>query len=49
MLHLLEEVAGGADLDEWLERYAALPADFIRELGGARYAAPRHAMDGGRA
>jgi hypothetical protein len=38
MLHLLEEIARGADLDERLERYAGLPADFIRVLGGDRFA-----------
>ena len=49
LCHLLRDLQRGADFVSTLEAYAALPADFIRELGGARYAAPLHAMDGGRA
>ncbi len=49
LYHLLRDLQCGADFVSTLEAYAVLPADFIRELGGARYAAPLHSMDGGRA
>ncbi len=35
LFELLNELAAGADVVERLERYAALPADFIREHGGS--------------
>ena len=34
LYELLAELETGADLGERLERYAALPADFIRAFGG---------------
>ena len=36
LLELFVELEAGADLHERLERYAALPADFIKQLGGDR-------------
>ena len=49
MLHLLVEVANGAPLDDRLAVYAALPADFIRDLGGDRFASASLAvLEGGR-
>jgi hypothetical protein len=36
LYELLREREAGAPLHERLEKYAALPADFIRELGGDR-------------
>ena len=48
LLHLLREIDGGADLEVALERYARLPADFIRELGGDRFPPKLHSVAGGR-
>ena len=36
LFEFLREVEAGADLHERLEKYASLPDDFIRELGGDR-------------
>jgi hypothetical protein len=47
LFHFLDEVERGADLRSHLERYAALPADFIRAYGGDRFA-PFWLIDGGR-
>ena len=49
MLHLLRDVAGGADLERTLRRYADLDPDFIRQLGGDHFPKPVFAMAGGRA
>ncbi|HXN88908.1 MAG TPA: hypothetical protein VN890_06100 [Methylocella sp.] len=35
--HFFNEVERGADLRAHLERYAALPADFIKSHGGHRF------------
>ena len=48
LFHFLDELQRGADLRSHLERYAALPADFIKDLGGDRFAPAPHALDGGR-
>jgi hypothetical protein len=49
LFHFLDEVERGADLRSHLERYAALPADFIRALGGDRFAPALRVIDeGGR-
>jgi hypothetical protein len=36
LYELLRELEAGAPPHERLEKYAALPSDFIRELGGDR-------------
>jgi hypothetical protein len=36
--HFIREVAHGADIDATLEAYAKLDADFIKALGGDRFA-----------
>ena len=48
--HFIREVekATGADVTARLERYAALPADFVRANGGDKFPAPLWAIDGGR-
>ena len=48
IFHLLSELAAGADLLPTLERYARLPAEFIRVNGGARLSRPLMAIAGGR-
>ncbi len=45
--HFICEVEKGADLDVTLARYAALPADFIKALGGDRFAPCLFVIDGG--
>jgi hypothetical protein len=48
LFHFLDEVEHGADLRSHLERYAALPADFIKANGGDKFPSPfLHAIDGG--
>jgi hypothetical protein len=47
LYELLLELSSGAPLHERLERYAALPADFIAALGGDRLP-PLRSMRGGR-
>ena len=41
LYHFLDEVERGAPLRPHLERYARLPADFIREHHGDQFAPPR--------
>jgi len=48
IFHFLSELAAGADLLPTLERYARLPAEFIRVSGGARLSRPLMAIAGGR-
>ena len=48
LLHLLNDIDRGADLVPTLERYASLPADFIRSLGGDRFPSPLYIIRGGR-
>jgi len=47
LYELFVELDAGANLAESLERYAALPADFIAACRGDKLPAPR-AIDGGR-
>jgi hypothetical protein len=47
LCELFHELQAGAPLHERLERYAALPADFIKALGGDRLPPP-HIVPGGR-
>jgi hypothetical protein len=37
LFNFLDEIERGADLQSHLERYAALPADFIRPYGGDQF------------
>ena len=46
LVHLLIEIDRGANLVPTLERYAALPTDFIRAMGGDRYLTPLRAVGG---
>jgi hypothetical protein len=46
--YFLQEIEAGADVLVTLEEYAALPAEFIRALGGDRLASSIHMVDGGR-
>jgi hypothetical protein len=47
--HFLNEVERGASVAERLERYARIDPEFVRALGGDRYAPIVHVIDGGRA
>jgi hypothetical protein len=46
LCHFLAEIERGADLRSHLDRYAALPADFVRVLGGDRFPPALHVIDG---
>jgi len=48
LYHFLDEVERGASIPDHLERYAALPADFIKANGGDEFAPFLFAIDGGR-
>jgi hypothetical protein len=41
------EVATGADVTARLERYAEIDPEFVRALGGDRFAPSLHCIDGG--
>jgi hypothetical protein len=45
--HFIRDLESGKPLQQTLEDYAALPADFIAALGGDRFAPCLHAIDGG--
>jgi hypothetical protein len=45
--HFITEIERGADIDASLEAYAKLDADFIKALGGDRFAPSLHCIDGG--
>jgi hypothetical protein len=47
LFHFLDEVERGADLRPHLERYAALPAAFIKANGGDKFAPIVRVIDGG--
>jgi hypothetical protein len=47
LFHFLDEVERGADPRSHLERYAALPADFIKAHAGDRFAPSLHCIDWG--
>src|ERR1700730_13952686 len=47
LFHFLNELERGADLRSHLERNAALPADFIKALGGDVILPPVHLVRGG--
>ena len=47
LFHFLDEVERGADLRSHLERYAALPAAFIKANGGDKFAPIIRVIDGG--
>jgi hypothetical protein len=42
------EVATGADVTARLERYAEIDPEFVRAVGGDRFAPALHALEGGR-
>jgi hypothetical protein len=46
--HFLREVENGASIPDHLERYAKIDPEFVRALGGDRYAPALHVVDGGR-
>jgi hypothetical protein len=46
--HFLREVENGANIPDHLERYSRIDPDFVRALGGDRYAPLLHAINGGR-
>jgi hypothetical protein len=46
--HFLREVENGASIHDHLERYAKIDTEFVRALGGDRFPAPLHVVDGGR-
>ena len=48
LYHFLDEVERGEPLRPHLERYAVLPADFIKAHGGKHFPPSLHAIDGGR-
>lgn len=48
MLHLLREIATGADLESTLQRYADLPSSFVRAVGGDSFPHPVLLVMGGR-
>jgi hypothetical protein len=48
LFHFLNEVERGADLWPHLERYAALPPDFIKAHGGDQFELFLHVVDGGK-
>jgi hypothetical protein len=48
LFHFLDEFERGADLRPHLERYAALPAAFIKANGGDRFVPALHVIDGGK-
>ncbi len=48
LFHFISDIERGAGIDATLERYAALPADFIRAYGGGRFLEPMFAIRGGR-
>jgi hypothetical protein len=47
LFHFLDEVERGADPRSHLERYAALPADFIKANAGDRFAPSLHCIEWG--
>jgi hypothetical protein len=47
LFHFLDEVERGADLHPHLERYVALPADFINANGGNRFTPSMHCIEDG--
>ena len=49
LVYALADIDRGASVTLTLERYASLPADFIRAAGGDRFPPRLHAIDGGRA
>jgi hypothetical protein len=48
LFHFLNEVERGADLWPHLERYAALPPEFIKANGGDQFEPFLHVIDGGK-
>jgi hypothetical protein len=48
LFHFLDEFERGANLRPHLERYAALPAAFIKANGGDRFVPALHVIDGGK-
>lgn len=48
LYHFLNEVERGAPVCPHAERYAALPADFIKANGGDRFPPPVHVIGGGK-
>ena len=48
LYHFLGEVENGASIPDHLERYAALPADFIKANGGDKFTPFLWEIEGGR-
>jgi hypothetical protein len=46
--YFLREVKNGASVTDHLERYSRIDPEFVRALGGDRYAPVFHAVEGGR-
>jgi hypothetical protein len=46
--HFLNEVERGASVAERLERYSRIDPEFVRALGGDKFATSLWAIDGGR-
>jgi hypothetical protein len=48
LCYFLREVENGASIPEHLERYSRIDPDFVRALGGDRFAPVLHVVDGAR-
>jgi hypothetical protein len=44
--HFLAEIERGASIQDALETYGRLPVEFVRALGGDRFAPIVHVIDG---
>jgi hypothetical protein len=49
LYHLIKEIEAGADMRPTLERYAALPANFVRAMDGSEFGPRVSLIKGGRA
>jgi hypothetical protein len=47
LFRFLAEIEAGANIQDTLETYGRLPVEFVRALGGDRFAPSLHCMDGG--
>jgi hypothetical protein len=46
LFHFLAEIEGGDSIQDTLETYGRLPVEFVRALGGDRFAPIVHVIDG---
>jgi hypothetical protein len=46
LFHFLAEIERGASIQDTLETYGRLPVEFVRALGGDRFAPIVHVIDG---